>query len=78
MLACSKMSYVLNLYVYAGAQYDKSSGFGQGYDVILWLMEMTDIYNCGYHYLKTTSSQFTMQQISFYVKKRVMEQRPSG
>ena len=49
MLACSKTSYVLKLYVYEGARYDKSSGSGQGYDVIVRLMEMADIYNCGYH-----------------------------
>ena len=70
MLACSKTSYVLKLYVYEGARYDKSSGFGQGYDVIVLLMEMADIYNCGYHLL-TTSLQFTMQQISFYVKEHL-------
>ena len=29
MLACNEMSYVLRLYVYEGAQYAKSSGFGQ-------------------------------------------------
>ena len=38
MLACNEMSYVLRLYVYDGAQYAKSSGFGQGYDVIVRLM----------------------------------------
>ena len=43
MLACSKTSYVLKLGVYEGAQYDKSSGFGQGYDFNLRLMEMADI-----------------------------------
>ena len=45
MLACSKTSYVLKLCVYEVAQYDKSSGFGQGYDVIVRLMKMADIYN---------------------------------
>ena len=49
MLACSKTSYVLKLYVSEGARYDKSSEFGQGYDVIVRLMEMADIYNCGFH-----------------------------
>ena len=38
MLACNKMSYVLRLFVYEGAQYAKSSGFGQGCDVIVRLM----------------------------------------
>ena len=35
MFACSKTSYVLKLYVYEGAQYNKSRGFGQGYDAIV-------------------------------------------
>ena len=29
MFVCSKTSYVLKLYVYEGARFDKSSGFGQ-------------------------------------------------
>ena len=70
MLACSKTSYALKLYVYEGARYDKSNGFGQGSDVIVLLMEMADIYNCGYHLL-TTSLQFAMQQISFYIKEHL-------
>ena len=32
-------------------------------------MEMTDIYNCGYHLFTTTSLQLIMQQIFFYVKQ---------
>ena len=45
------MSYVFKLSacLWGCAQYDKSSGFGQGYDVIVRLMEMADIYNCGCH-----------------------------
>ena len=49
MLASSKTSYVLKLYVYEGAQYDKCSGFGQRCDVIVQSMKMAVIYNCGYH-----------------------------
>ena len=49
MLACSKTSYVLKHYVYEGAQYDKSSGFGQRCDVIVQLLKTAIIYNCGYH-----------------------------
>ena len=48
MLACSETSYVLKLYVYNGACYDTSSRSGQGY-AIVWLLEMTDIYDCRYH-----------------------------
>ena len=48
MLACSKTSYALKLCIYRGAWYDKSGGSGQGYYVTVSLMEMADIYNCGY------------------------------
>ena len=69
MVACSKMSYVLKLYVYEGApRYDKSSGFGQGY-VIVRLMKMADIYNCGYHLF--TDNLFTTYSVSdFLLHKR--------
>ena len=65
MLACSKMSYVLKLYVYEGARYDKSSGFGQGYDVIVRLMEMADIYNCGYPLF--TDNLFTTYSVADFI-----------
>ena len=39
----------LKLYVDEGARYDKTSGFRQGYGIIVRLMEMADICNCGYH-----------------------------
>ena len=71
MLACSKTSYVLKFCVCEGAQYDKSSRFGQGYDVNLWLMEMADIYNCEYHSFTDNLFTLTMQQISFYVKEHL-------
>lgn len=47
MLAYSETC-VLKLCVYEGARYDTSRRFGQGY-VIVWLIERTDIQNCGYH-----------------------------
>ena len=68
MLACSKMSYVLKLYVYEGAQYDKSSGFGQGCNVIVWLMKMADMYNCG-HYLFTDNLFTTYNAADFLLRK---------
>ena len=37
----------MKFYLYEGARYDKSSGFGQGYDVIVWLMETADFFE--YH-----------------------------
>ena len=69
MLACSKMSYVLKLYVSENVWFDKSSGLGQRYDVIVQLMEMADIYNCGYQLFTNNLFITSMQQISFYVKE---------
>ena len=71
MLVCSKTSYVLKFCVCEGAQYDKSSGSGQRYDVNLWLMEMADIYNWEYHLFTDNLFTLTMQQISFYVKEHL-------
>ena len=59
---------VLKLYVDEGAPYDKSSGFRQGYDIIVRLMEMADIYNCGYHLF--TDNLFTTYNAADFVLRK--------
>ena len=55
-------------YVYESSWYDKSSGFGQRYDVIVHLMEMADIYNCGYHLF--TGNLFTTYNAADFLLRK--------
>ena len=67
ILACSVTSYILKMYVYQGAHYDKSSGRGVGYDVVVRLMEMANIYNAGYHLF--TDNLFTTYDLANYLRQ---------
>ncbi len=49
LLADSPTGYILQLYVYEGAQYDPTSGHGTGYDVVVRLMQMGNVLDKSHH-----------------------------
>ena len=50
MLADSSNAYILKCYLYEGAKYDKTTGgHGTGYDVVMRLLEMGNLFNKGHH-----------------------------
>ena len=69
LLADSSTAYMLKCYVYEGAKYDPSSGIaGQGYDVVLRLLEMGNCFDQSHHLL--TDNLFTSYQVARYLLDR--------
>ena len=66
LLADSATSYMLKCYIYEGARYDPTSKIGsQGYDVVMRLMEMANLYDNGHHLY--TDNLFTSYQATSYL-----------
>ena len=66
LLADSATSYMLKCYIYEGARYDPTSKIGgQGYHVVVRLMEMANLYDYGHHLY--TDNTFTSYQAASYL-----------